>query len=65
MFPGGYVDRRPRKQLPHDPSKKNLVILGNGWASTSLLKTLDTEAYNVVSSGVNELHEYTADLRAL
>jgi len=24
-----------------------LVILGSGWAATSLLKTLDTEEYNV------------------
>lgn len=46
---GSYVNRHPPKQLPHDPAKKNLVILGNGWASTSLLKSLDTEGYNVVS----------------
>lgn len=42
-----YVNRHPPSQLPHDPTKKNLVILGNGWASTSLLKSIDTEAYNV------------------
>lgn len=42
-----YVQRHPPNQLPFDPSKKNLVILGNGWASTSLLKALDTEGYNV------------------
>ncbi|KAK9897980.1 FAD/NAD(P)-binding domain-containing protein [Cystobasidium minutum MCA 4210] len=42
-----YINRHPPIQLPHDPAKKNLVILGNGWASTSLLKNLDTEGYNV------------------
>jgi len=42
-----YRNRHPPDQLPHDPTKKNLVILGNGWASTSLLKNLDTEGYNV------------------
>ncbi|KIJ56296.1 hypothetical protein M422DRAFT_23586 [Sphaerobolus stellatus SS14] len=40
-------DRHPGDQLPHDPSKKNIVILGSGWGATSLLKTLDTEEFNV------------------
>jgi len=40
-------DRTPGEQLPHDPSKKNLVILGSGWAATSLLNSLDTADYNV------------------
>ncbi|BFZ64364.1 NADH:ubiquinone oxidoreductase [Saitoella coloradoensis] len=43
-----YDDRHPENQLPTDPSKKTLVVLGSGWASTSLLKSLDTENYNVV-----------------
>lgn len=33
---------------PADPSKKTIVILGSGWASTSFLKSIDTELYNVV-----------------
>jgi len=50
LYLEAYVNRHPPSQLPHDPTKKNLVILGNGWASTSLLKSIDTEAYNVVSA---------------
>lgn len=42
-----YQSRHPPVQLPQDPTKKNLVILGNGWASTAMLKALDTEGYNV------------------
>lgn len=34
--------------MPFDPEKKTLVVLGSGWGSTSLLKTLDTTDYNVV-----------------
>ncbi|KAI0081362.1 FAD/NAD-P-binding domain-containing protein [Panus rudis PR-1116 ss-1] len=41
-------DRTPGEQLPHDPTKKTLVILGSGWGATSLLNKLDTEDYNVV-----------------
>ncbi|CAO3655947.1 unnamed protein product [Mucor hiemalis] len=33
---------------PFDSSKKTIVILGSGWASTSFLKSIDTELYNVV-----------------
>ncbi|KAF2863173.1 FAD/NAD(P)-binding domain-containing protein [Piedraia hortae CBS 480.64] len=40
--------RTPRDQLPPDPSKKTLVVLGTGWGSVSLLKKLDTENYNVI-----------------
>lgn len=42
-------DRHPGTQLPYDPEKKTIVILGSGWGATSLLKTLDTSEYNVVS----------------
>jgi len=42
------VDRNPGEQLPFDPEKKTVVVLGSGWGSTSLLKTLDTADYNVV-----------------
>ncbi|TFK83106.1 NADH dehydrogenase [Polyporus arcularius HHB13444] len=41
-------DRTPGPQLPHDPSKKTLVICGSGWGATSLLNSLDTEDYNVI-----------------
>ncbi|KAH8878881.1 FAD/NAD(P)-binding domain-containing protein [Thozetella sp. PMI_491] len=43
-----YQDRHPAAQIESDPSKKTLVILGTGWGSVSLLKSLDTENYNVV-----------------
>ncbi|GJE93987.1 NADH dehydrogenase-like protein [Phanerochaete sordida] len=42
-----HKDRTPGPQLPHDPTKKTLVILGSGWGATSLLNSLDTEEYNV------------------
>lgn len=44
-----FKEKTPGLQLPHDPSKKNLVILGSGWGATSLLNKLDTTEYNVVS----------------
>ncbi|KAJ1859263.1 NADH:ubiquinone oxidoreductase [Coemansia sp. RSA 1822] len=43
-----YRNRNPAEQLPFDPSKKTLVLLGTGWGSTTVLKNLDTENYNVV-----------------
>ena len=44
-----YLARHPPStQLAPDPQKKTLVILGSGWGSTSLLKSLHTEDYNVV-----------------
>lgn len=43
-------DRTPGVQLPHDPTKKTLVILGSGWGATSLLNSLETADYNVVSN---------------
>ncbi|KAN0061488.1 NADH:ubiquinone oxidoreductase [Thecaphora frezii] len=43
-----YEGRNPPKQEPQDPSKKTIVVLGSGWAATSLLKSIDTEEYNVV-----------------
>lgn len=45
---GVYLDRHPQPQVKPDSSKKSLVILGTGWASVSLLKSLDTENYNVI-----------------
>ncbi|KAF7369064.1 Mitochondrial external NADH dehydrogenase [Mycena venus] len=41
-------DRTPGVQLPHDPTKKTIVVLGSGWGATSFLNTLDTTEYNVV-----------------
>ncbi|KAK6512101.1 NADH:ubiquinone oxidoreductase [Arthrobotrys musiformis] len=43
-----YDSKHPPEQLPLDPTKKTLVVLGSGWGSISLLKKLDTEDYNVV-----------------
>ncbi|ORY29649.1 putative NADH dehydrogenase [Naematelia encephala] len=46
-----YVTQRdvnPGDQLPADPEKPTLVVLGSGWGATSFLKTLDTEEFNVV-----------------
>lgn len=42
-----YEHRHPAEQLPQDSSKKRLVILGSGWAATSMLKSLDTSNYQV------------------
>ncbi|CCF58888.1 hypothetical protein KAFR_0F02920 [Kazachstania africana CBS 2517] len=48
-----YRERNPKTQIPQTETflngspKKNLVILGTGWGSVSLLKNLDTSEYNV------------------
>ncbi|KAF9259246.1 FAD/NAD(P)-binding domain-containing protein [Marasmius fiardii PR-910] len=41
-------ERNPGTQLPPDPSKKTIVVLGSGWGATSLLKGIDTSEYNLV-----------------
>jgi NADH:ubiquinone reductase (non-electrogenic) len=41
-------DVHPGDQLPSDPTKPTLVVLGSGWGATSFLKNLDTEEFNVV-----------------
>ncbi|KAJ2960011.1 hypothetical protein NQZ79_g4634 [Umbelopsis isabellina] len=43
-----YRSRYPSDQLPFDSSKRTIVVLGSGWASTSFLKSIDTDEYNVV-----------------
>ncbi|KAG8760367.1 NADH:ubiquinone oxidoreductase [Serendipita sp. 396] len=43
-----WKDRHPGDQIPHDPSKKTIVVLGSGWAAISMLKSLDTQEYNVI-----------------
>ena len=45
-----HQERTPGLQLPHDPTKKTLVVLGSGWGATSFLKKIDTTDYNVVSA---------------
>lgn len=50
-----YTDRHPQAQMPPDPSKKTIVVLGNGWAATSFLKGIDTTDYNVVRPSPNLL----------
>ncbi|KAF9451548.1 FAD/NAD(P)-binding domain-containing protein [Macrolepiota fuliginosa MF-IS2] len=41
-------EKNPGSQMPFDPEKKTLVVLGSGWGATSLLKSIDTADYNVV-----------------
>ncbi|KAG0179957.1 NADH:ubiquinone oxidoreductase [Apophysomyces sp. BC1021] len=51
MVTGGYAmweHRHPPVQAEIDPTKKTIVVLGSGWASTSFLKDIDTDQYNVV-----------------
>ncbi|UZJ54116.1 hypothetical protein CBS101457_003436 [Exobasidium rhododendri] len=43
-----YVANHPPDQLPQDPSKKTIVVLGSGWGSTALLDGIDTTDYNVI-----------------
>lgn len=43
-----YVQRHPHVQEEVSSEKKTIVILGSGWASTSFLKDIDTDDYNVV-----------------
>ncbi|KAI9007975.1 NADH dehydrogenase [Phycomyces nitens] len=43
-----WEQRHPVFQADIDPSKKTIVVLGSGWASTSFLKAIDTDHYNVV-----------------
>lgn len=42
-----YLSPPPKNQHPHSPTKKNVVILGTGWAATSLLHKLNNENLNV------------------
>lgn len=46
-----YAQRHPPVQADVDPEKKTIVVLGSGWASTSFLKDIDTDEYNVVKYG--------------
>lgn len=43
-----HYNRNPPVQLPYDPTKKTIAILGTGWAATSLLENIDTDQYNVM-----------------
>jgi len=51
-----HKERHPGQQLPHDPSKKTLVVLGSGWGATSFLKNLNTADYNVVRNHITRVH---------
>jgi NADH:ubiquinone reductase (non-electrogenic) len=55
-----YKDRNPGPQLPFDPEKKNLVVLGSGWGATSLLKNIDTTDYNVVREPATSYQRHRA-----
>ena len=35
-----WQSQNPPDQLPQDPSKKTVVVLGSGWAATSFLKNI-------------------------
>lgn len=49
-----YLDQADSKEKSLSATKPNLVILGSGWGSVSLLKELDPEEYNItVISPVN------------
>lgn len=50
-----YAQRHPPVQADIDPEKKTIVVLGSGWASTSFLKDIDTDDYNVVRTTLNIL----------
>ena len=54
-------EKHPGPQLPFDPEKKTVVVLGSGWGATSLLSTIDTTDYNVVRS----LRAFLHHLRSL
>ncbi|KIY52174.1 FAD/NAD(P)-binding domain-containing protein [Fistulina hepatica ATCC 64428] len=43
-----YKERHPGTQLPYDPSKKTIVVLGSGWGATSFLRHIDNTDYNIV-----------------
>ncbi|SMN19194.1 similar to Saccharomyces cerevisiae YDL085W NDE2 Mitochondrial external NADH dehydrogenase, catalyzes the oxidation of cytosolic NADH [Maudiozyma saulgeensis] len=49
-----YKENNPSKQTPQSDTfsngskRKTIVILGSGWGSISLLKSLDTSLYNVI-----------------
>ncbi|GAB7352533.1 hypothetical protein MBLNU459_g2926t2 [Dothideomycetes sp. NU459] len=45
---GIWQSKNPADQHDPSPDKKTLVVLGTGWGSVSLLKSLDTENYNVI-----------------
>ncbi|KAG0008496.1 NADH:ubiquinone oxidoreductase [Entomortierella chlamydospora] len=44
-----YTSRHPMEQLPFDPKKRTVVILGTGWGAISFLRKINTDDYNVVA----------------
>ncbi|KAG4300737.1 hypothetical protein PCK1_003166 [Pneumocystis canis] len=43
-----YEFHRPMPLMEPDPNKKTIVVLGTGWGSMSLLKTIKSDDYNIV-----------------
>ncbi|KAI0319999.1 FAD/NAD-P-binding domain-containing protein [Amylostereum chailletii] len=41
-------NRHPGVQLPYDPKKKTVVVLGSGWGATSFIKEVSNSEYNVI-----------------
>ena len=59
-----HQERTPGLQLPHDPTKKTLVVVGSGWGATSFLKKLDTTDYNVVSAFIRSFQSNKSHLKS-
>lgn len=59
MFLGYYSINYPPTQLPHDPDKKSLVILGTGWGGVTLIENLKSEDYNVTVVSPRDYFVYT------
>ncbi|CEH15384.1 NADH-dehydrogenase (ubiquinone) [Ceraceosorus bombacis] len=49
----------PDQQLPLDPTKKTIVVLGSGWGATALLKEIDNLEYNVIVISKENYFLYT------
>jgi len=43
-----YQQKHPKEQLPFDPSKETVAVLGSGWGAVSFLKNIDSSQYNIV-----------------
>lgn len=59
MHLASYQWSHPPDQLPYDPEKKTIVVLGSGWGATSFLKEIDTTHYNVVVISKRNYFLYT------
>ncbi|KAK7849565.1 external alternative nad(p)h-ubiquinone oxidoreductase b1 [Quercus suber] len=54
-----YSESQPDTRAPHEkePKKKRVVVLGTGWAGTSLLKDLDASLYDIQRKGEVKIWE--------